>query len=106
MVIFITPINEPILIILTIFFAITSAITVFDVRLIQAKKRGELPDEPMLPSWVGVITWLHWGLTVIILLLNWKYGLLLIIIKFVLSVLPVLETIGNFLMSPFRPKGK
>ncbi len=97
--------NSPILIILTIVFAITSSITTFDKRLIQAKKAGTLPqDEPMLPSWVGVISWLHWGVMLSILLLNLKYAIVLFIIGFILEVLPVWEIIGNVLMSPFKPK--
>lgn len=102
-----TPMNSPILIVLTIAFAITASITTFDTRLIQAKRAGDLPqDEPLLPTWVGFITWLHWGLGLAILLLNWKYALLVFMIQFVLSVLPVLETIGNVLMSPFRVRKK
>lgn len=105
MVISNTMISSPILIILTVVFAITSSITTFDKRLIQAKKAGTLPqDEPMLPSWVGVISWLHWGVMLAILLLNWKFAVAIFIIGFILEVLPVWETIGNVLMSPFKPK--
>lgn len=99
--------NSPTLIILTVMFAITSSITTFDKRLIQAKKAGILPpDEPMLPSWVGIISWLHWGVMLSTLLLNWKYAVVLFIIGFILAVLPVWETIGNILLSPFKPKKK
>lgn len=104
MILFNTPTNSPILIILTIVFAVTSSITTFDKRLIQAKKAGTLPqDEPILPSWVGIISWLHWGVMLSILLLNWKYAVAVFIIGFILEVLPVWETIGNILMSPFKP---
>jgi len=100
-----TPINSPILIALTVLFAITSSITVFDKRLIQAKRSGTLPpDEPMLPSWVGIIAWLHWGLLLALVILNWKYAIVVYIAKFILSVLPVLEIAGNMLMRPFRQK--
>jgi len=100
-----TPINSPLIIILTALFAVTSSITVFDKRMIQAKRSGALPaDEPMLPSWVGIIAWIHWGLLLALLILNWKYAVVLYIAKFILSVLPVLEIAGNILMRPFRPK--
>ncbi len=100
-----TPINSPILIVITIIFFITSSITTFDKRLIQAKRNNvQPPNEPMLPTWVGLISWLHWGIGLGILLLNWKYAVLIFIIKFVLSILPVLEIVGNVLMSPFRPR--
>lgn len=107
MILFDTPIGSPIVILLTVLFGITSSITTFDKRLIQAKKTGVLPvDKPMLPTWVGFIAWLHWGLGLAILLLNWKYAIAVFVVKFVLEVLPVLETIGNVLMRPFRPKAK
>jgi len=100
---FSTSIDSPALIILTIVFFITSSITVFDKRLIQAKRTGVLPpDEPALPPWVGFVWWIHGGLLLAIILLNWKYAIIVYIAKFILSVLPVLETIGNILMRPFR----
>jgi len=58
-----TPVSSWIIIVLTITYTVTSAITTFDIRLIQAKKSGALhPDEPMLPGWVGIIAWFHWGI--------------------------------------------
>lgn len=97
--------NSPVLIILTIVFAITSSITTFDKRLIQAKRVGDLPpDEPTLPSWVAIIYWLHIGAMLAMLFLNWRYAITLFIIGFILAVLPVWEVIGNFIMAPFKPK--
>jgi len=91
--------------ILTIAFVITSSITTFDKRLIQARRDGTLPpDEPSLPSWVGLIGWIHWGLALALLIINWKYAIIVFIVMFVLAVLPVLETIGNILMSPFKQR--
>ncbi|HOZ56201.1 MAG: hypothetical protein BWY51_00668 [Parcubacteria group bacterium ADurb.Bin316] len=100
-----TPVSSWIIIVLTITYTVTSAITTFDIRLIQAKKSGALhPDEPMLPGWVGIIAWFHWGIFISIVLLNWKYAILVFVIKFILKVLPVLEILGNILMSPFKIK--
>lgn len=91
--------------ILTIAFVITSSITTFDKRLIQARRDGTLPsDEPLLPSWVGLIGWIHWGLALALLIINWKYAIIVFIVMFVLAVLPVLETIGNILMSLFKQR--
>lgn len=91
--------------ILTIAFFITSSITTFDKRLIQARRNSTLPpDEPLLPSWVGLIGWIHWGLALALLIINWKYAIIVFIVMFVLAVLPVLETIGNILMSPFKQR--
>ncbi|MFA5835295.1 MAG: hypothetical protein WDA22_17580 [Bacteroidota bacterium] len=103
--IFETPIDSPLLISLTVIYIITSSITTFDKRLIQAVKRGDIPaNEEMLPTWVGMVAWFHWAVGLSILLLNWQFALIVFIAKFILSVLPVLETIGNVLMSQFRTK--
>jgi len=98
-----SPLSSPALIILTILFFLTSSITVFDKRYIQAKRAGTLPPgEPELASWIALVWWVHSAVLLAIILLNWKYGIGLFILKFILSVLPVLEIIGNMLMRPFR----
>lgn len=103
--IFDTPIDSPLLISLTVIYLITSSITTFDKRLIQTVKMGDIPpDEKMLPTWVGSVWWFHWAVGLSILLLNWQFAIIVYIAKFILSVLPVLEIIGNMLMRPFRPK--
>ncbi len=102
-----TPTNSPILIVLTVAFAITASITTFDVELFRAKRDGVLPpDEPLLPPWTGVFHLLHWGLCLTLLMLNWKYAVLVFAIQFALSIFPILETIGNVLMSPLRDRKK
>ncbi len=58
----------------------------------------------MLPSWVGIFGFLQWAIFIALFILNWKYALIIFVVKFILKVLPVLETIGNILMSPFLPK--
>lgn len=105
MELFNTPITSPVVIALTVVYAISAAITTFDVRMIQFKKAGSLPpDHPMLSNWWGGFGWLLWGSWLALLLLNWKFAIALFIIKFILKVLPVLETIGGFLVSPFVSK--
>lgn len=100
-----TAVRSPIIGIFTIAYFITSAITTFDIRLIQGVKNGTLPpDEPMLPKWVNVIFWLDWIIFICLFLLNWKFALLVIVVRFIFKVLPVLETIGNVLMFPFKKK--
>jgi hypothetical protein len=96
---------SPLLIGLTIAYFLAASITTFDIRLIQTRRDGSLPpDEPMLPAWTGIFGYLMWVIFVVLLYLNWKYALLLFVIKFLLKVLPVLETIGNVLMSLFKPR--
>lgn len=105
MELFNNPIDSPILIIITAIFIITSSITTFDKRLIQAKRVGNVPsNEPILPSWVALVYWVHYGIIVTMFILNWKFALGVVVIGFILEVLPVWEIIGNILMSPFKPK--
>jgi hypothetical protein len=95
----------PLIIGLTVAYFLVASISTFDLRLTQAKRDGTLPpDEPTLPSWVVVFDWLMWAIFIALLYLNWKYALVLFAIKFVLKVVPALETIGNILMSPFKPR--
>jgi len=99
MVIFHTPISSPVVVLLTVIYFITSSISVFDTRVHQALRNGTYPPEdPIPPDWVGAMTILHWILGIGLLLLNWKYALVVYAIKFALSVLPVLETVGNILV--------
>jgi hypothetical protein len=96
-----TPVSTPLLIALTIVYAICAAITTFDTRIIQAKKHGYLREsDAQVPSWTGLFGILLWATWVAIFLLSWWYALLLFVIKFVLKVLPVLENIGALLLTP------
>ncbi|MBT3349441.1 hypothetical protein HN393_03935 [bacterium] len=100
-----TATTSPIMIGIIVLYFITSAITTFDIRMIQAKRNGTLSvDEPLLPDWVKFIFWIDWALFLGLIFLNWKFAILIFIIRFILKCLPVLEIIGNILMSPFSPK--
>ena len=97
--------SSPIIIILTVLFIITSSLTTFDKRLAQARKPGVLPsDEPLLPSWIAFVYWVHMGTIIALLIYNFRYALLILLVGFFLSVMPVWETLGNIMMSPFKPK--
>lgn len=100
---FTTPISSPVLIALTIAYFVVASVATFDMRMIQAKRDGTLPSDELLPSsWVGLFYYMMWGVWIAVLFLNWKYAIFLFVVKFVLSVLPILETIGNVLLSPFK----
>ena len=100
-----TAIKSPIIIVIIVLYAITSAITTFDIRMTQAKRDGILPpDEPMPPKWVAIVFWIDWAFALALIFLNWRYAILVFVIRFILKVLPVLEIIGNILMAPFKPK--
>ena len=101
-----SPHSSPLIVITILYFIIVS-FTTFDMRLIQAKRAGELlPDEPILPDWTGIFIWIQWGLGIALLIINWKYALSIFLIAFVLKVLPVLEFFGNILAAPLRPRKK
>ena len=89
---------------LTYHYFIISSITTFDIRLIQAKKSGLLTLSEQLPKWVAIIHWIEIVILITIILLNWKVAIVVYLVRFVLKVLPVLETIGNIIMSPFKIK--
>jgi hypothetical protein len=98
--------ESPVLICLSIALFFSYRITTFDKRIIQAKRSGVLPaDHANLPRWVIVFHLLDWLILVSLLILNWKVALAVWAFLFVLKVLPVLETIGNVLMSPFKNSG-
>ena len=102
-----TVLNSPAIMVVSILLLINEAITVFEVRIVQAKKDGSLPsDYPELPVWTRPLYILEWVWRIALLVLNWKYALGFFFLLFILKVLPVLETIGNVLMAPFKPKGE
>src|SRR3989338_6009736 len=99
--------SSPGVIIVTVVYFIIVAFTTFDMRLIQAKRAGDLfPDEPLLPQWTGIFVFIQWSLGIALLVMNWKYALSIFLIAFVLKVIPVLEFVGNILAAPLRPRKK
>ena len=96
------PFWSPLYLTLTFIYFLSASVVTLDIRLIQAKRQGE--DFGELPKWTVIFNFLQWGLFVALAVLNWKSALIIFAVKFVLKVLPVLETIGNILMSPFKPK--
>jgi len=92
-------------IVLTAVFLITGSVQTLDKRLLQARRFQNLPaDEPMLPTWVAIVYWLHYGVIIALFAMGWRYALVVVAIGFALAVLPVFETVGNVLMAPFRPQ--
>jgi len=95
--------GSTLLISLSILYFLVESISTFDVRLLQARKAGNLPpDYPMLPKWISVFHILGWLLLLSMVVADWKVGLAIWILMFVLKVLPVLETVGNLLLAPFK----
>jgi hypothetical protein len=97
--------SSPLLLGLMVAYLLAASVTAFDVGLLRAKRAGILPpDEPELPKWVAGVYWIEWALIIAILILNWKFGIVLWLLKVILKVLPVLDTIGNIIMAPFKPR--
>jgi hypothetical protein len=95
------------LLILFVIYFLAASITTFDIRMTQAKRSGNLPqNEPMLPNWVSLFYWVMWGAWLVVLVIDWQVAITIFILKFVLKVVPILETIGNILMSPFKVREK
>jgi hypothetical protein len=98
---FTTPMNSEVLIGLTIFYVVCEAISIFDTRIIQAKKAGFLrPDVSPVPEWTGWFAILGWLTLIGLVLLNWKFTIMVYIITFFLKVVPVLENIGALILLP------
>lgn len=104
MELFNTPPSEPILILLTIAYALWAAITTFDIRINQGIKYRMLHPNHRLPNWVGVFGWLLWLTWLAIFLLNWWYALALFALKFIFKVVPILEYLGALLLLPIFGK--
>lgn len=97
--------ETPLTLSLTIIFFIAASISTLDKRLMKAAKSGQLPPgEPMLPSWAAWFAWIDYIAFGLLVYLNWKFGLAIFVLGFVLAALPVLETIGNVLMAPFKTR--
>lgn len=97
------------LIVLALYF-LTSSIKMFDIRMTQAKNGAWGEDAQQeaqmfpVPSWVVFIFWADWILAVLLFVLNWQATIVVWIVRFILKVIPVLETVGNIVLSPFKPK--
>jgi hypothetical protein len=96
--------NSSVYITTLIIYFFSSSIQIFDIRLMQARRMGQ--DFGELPGWTVVFHWIVWLSFTAMLVMNWKAALTAFVVRFVLKVLPVLETIGNILMAPFKPKSE
>jgi hypothetical protein len=96
------PFWSPLYLSLVVVYFLVASVTTFDIRLTQAKSGGE--DFGTLPAWTGIFGWLQWGLFIVLAILNWRCAIWIFVVRFTLKVLPVLETVGNIVMAPFRSR--
>ena len=104
--------SVPYLSVLIAYFFVSS-IKMFDLRMTQAREGKLGPDmtlaaqtEPPLPKWLEYFYVIDWLLGITLLILNWKITLPVFVIRFILKVLPVLETVGNLLVADSPELGK
>lgn len=94
--------KQPLILWLSIFYIIFEAVSIYDTRLIQWKKLGDIPqDTPTPPAWTAFFGIFGWAIIVILFFLNWPYTLTLMLIVFLLKVAPVMEILGQIIISPF-----
>lgn len=89
-----------IFIILNILFYLSLSIVLFDLDY----KRSKLPEEPEVPRWVGIVYLVDIISWLAILFIDWKFAILGVVVYYLSTFIPLLQIIGNFLMSPFKPK--
>jgi hypothetical protein len=97
-----TPFNHPMVIVLAAIYGVSSCITTYDIRYIQATGQKHLPDNALAPPfWTGYFYYLMWATWSTLFLLNPFLALALFLIKFILKVIPVLEILGEEMIRPF-----
>lgn len=92
------------LIALTVAFCITSAITRFDICISRGIRSGELSASDRLSRWIVLVYYVHWGIGLALLILNWKYALFVFAVKVALSFFGILQVAGSLMMLPFLRK--
>jgi prepilin signal peptidase PulO-like enzyme (type II secretory pathway) len=91
-----------IFIILNVLFYICLSIVLFDLDY----KKSKQPDEPEIPRVVNIVYLILIGSFLAILFLNWRFSVIGIIVYYASGFVPLPQIIGNFILSPFKPKSK
>ena len=94
----------PFSILLVVLFILTNSITSFEIRYNKAKKIN--PDyyknEKDLPTWVKYLYPIQILSIILLIIINWKLGLIVFGSIFVLQVLNIMSIFGNIIMSIFK----
>lgn len=95
--------NAPVIVIICVLYLLSAAVTTYDIHLMNAQKNeDDKLNLKMLPRWIG---FLHWGESILFLLmvlLNWKFAIVIWIIKSILQALFILEVVGYIIIYPFK----
>lgn len=102
---FTTTIQYPTIPILTIIYFFVESIVTYDMRINQYLMTKSSTVKK-LPSWVAIFIFIGWGIFIYFIFINWKYAIIIFVVRYILKLLPVLETIGEFLITPFDPNRK
>ena len=89
--------QSPVLGWLTIAFLFTASIGTYFRRILSALPR----EARSAPSWVGLLLWIEILLKVALVVLNWRFGLLVYVLGYTLALMGLLERVGGILMYPF-----
>lgn len=102
------PIDSPLILVLSVLYLLVQAIKWYDVRIYQKKRFGtssaiaERAEGHKFPDWARALhTFGGWAILIALLLLNWKYTLVLFVFLWFLKFLPLLENLGELMMRPF-----
>ncbi|WP_207531868.1 hypothetical protein [Desertivirga arenae] len=80
-------------------YLIISAIVSFDKKQIKMVRKGKLPsNSALLPGWMEYLYWTEIILLVIILLVNWKIGIVVFVLSSGLGYLGLLPKAGSLLI--------
>ncbi len=100
---FYTPVNTPILVFCFLGYLLCSSVTSYDIHLLKLQKGIESESQNrLLPRWVGLLHWAEVICLLFVLLLNWKFAVVIWIMKSILQALFILELIGYMVLYPFN----
>jgi hypothetical protein len=101
------PARSAILLCVSIAYVLFVAVNTYDVRLIQAKTKGfysgvaARAQGRQLANWVSLFHILSFVALAVVVLMNWRFAIMLFAGVFILKVVPLLEVVGELIMRPF-----
>ncbi len=80
----------------TAYFLLASAWTYVKRQLQYARASGQ--PSPRVPQWTNGLYWAEKGVLVALLIIRWKYALLLYVAAYAMAVFDILETVGGIMI--------
>ena len=94
--------TSPLFLTVLIIHFVSFSIRAYDVGILHSIREGNIVRP--LGSWVGIAHWIGWGTAIALLILNWKYALIIFVIRFFLRFFSILQIIGFLFLYPFLTK--